>query len=71
MGRYLMSSRVGALKWLGALQLILGLLLLAVTAAYFGIDFDDTANDNDAASATYDTHFLITTPTILLVSILV
>ena len=68
MARYLMSSRVGALKWLGALQVIHGLLLFVITIAYFGIDFDETANTIERGAALYSVHFLMTIPTILLVS---
>ena len=66
-----MSSRVGLMKWIGALQLVHGLLLFILVIPYFAIDFDEYSyltSTPAKANAKYAIHWLVTIPTILTVS---
>ena len=70
MSRPLMSSRVGLMKWIGALQLIHGLLLFVLLIPYFSIDFHETSDDLNVAAARYNIHWLVTFTTVVTVSAL-
>lgn len=42
---YLMSSRVDTMKWLGILQMIIGLLIFIITVVMAAIDLHDFLDD--------------------------